>query len=285
MKKMIAFYNIQVEEFKLKKSKDKNADVFKFIETDPKLISWSSSLIPQLEKFNQAKFEADKIFVGLYRPFFKQHLYFGEKMIHRRGQMAELFPSSQTGNRVISVTGIGSSKEFSALISNVAPDIQVQMNCQCFPLYFYEHTDRSSHSLFESDTHELKRKDGISDFIFDLAKKGYGTNVTKEDIFYYVYGFLHSSEYRQTFANDFKKMLPRLPLVDDVRDFWAFSKAGRKLADLHINYESVEPHPTTRVVLPEIQYQMDAYEFYSVEKMRFPKKDRSARNIGMMPEW
>ena len=44
-------------------------------------------------------------------------------------------------------------------------------------------------------------------------------SVSKEDIFYYVYGFLHSPEYRETFANDLKKMLPRLPLVEDVKDF------------------------------------------------------------------
>ena len=49
------------------------------------------------------------------------------------------------------------------------------------------------------------------------------------------------------FANDLKKMLPRLPLVEDVKDFWKFSKAGRQLADLHLNYETVEPYPLKRV--------------------------------------
>jgi predicted helicase len=82
-----------------------------------------------------------------------------------------------------------------------------------------------------------------------------------------VYGFLHSPEYRETFANDLKKMLPRLPLVDDVRDFWAFSNAGRKLADLHINYETV-PY------FEGVTIKGEDSGFYQVEKMRFPKKDQ-----------
>jgi predicted helicase len=108
-------------------------------------------------------------------------------------------------------------------------------------------------------------KNGISDFIFKRAKKQYSKTVTKEDIFYYVYGILHSPEYRTAFANDLKKMLPRLPLLDKVADFWAFSKAGRALADLHINYETVPPYHGVTVTGADSG-------FFRVEKMRFPKK-------------
>lgn len=104
------------------------------------------------------------------------------------------------------------------------------------------------------------------------AKALWQKNVTKEDVFYYVYGFLHSNEYRETFANDLKKMLPRLPLVEDVRDFWAFSKAGRKLAKIHLNYESVAPHPDVKV-------SGDDSKFYTVEKMRFPKRTRKTASF------
>ena len=83
------------------------------------------------------------------------------------------------------------------------------------------------------------RHDGVTDYILHEAREKYRTNaITKEDIFYYVYGFLHSEEYRKQFAADLKKMLPRLPLVENAVDFKAFSEAGRKLADLHLNYES-----------------------------------------------
>ena len=69
-------------------------------------------------------------------------------------------------------------------------------------------------------------------------KKDGGDELNKEDIFFYIYGILHSPEYRQRFAANLKKELPRIPLA---QDFAAFSRAGRALADLHINYETVEP--------------------------------------------
>jgi predicted helicase len=139
------------------------------------------------------------------------------------------------------------------------------MNGLIFPLYFYEERKKNSPSLFDvAGEREYIRRDGVSDFILERAQKQYGKNVSKEDIFYYVYGILHSPDYRETFANDLKKMLPRIPLVEDVRDFWAFSKAGRKLAELHINYETVPPHPEVLVTGAENNY-------FIVEKMRFPK--------------
>jgi predicted helicase len=275
MQKMIAFYNTQVEDFIKEKTKNSNLNVNDFIESDERKISWSSSLIPNLERGNKTQFEKENFAINLYRPFFKQFLYFGDKMIHRKGQMNELFPNIKLKNLVISVTGIGSSKEFSCIISDSMPDLQVQMNNQCFPLFYYEKREKVSKGLFDEEgDSEFIRRDGISDFILERAKKQYGKNVEKEDIFYYVYGFLHSPEYKELFANDLKKMLPRLPLVDDVKDFWVFSKAGRKLSELHLNYETVPAFEGVNVKLPDVKYQMDVYEFHRVEKMRFPKKDQ-----------
>ena len=123
-------------------------------------------------------------------------------------------------------------------------------------------------SLFdESGESEYIRRDGVSDFILERAQLIYGSRVTKEDIFYYVYGILHSPDYRTTFANALKKMLPRIPLVDEPRDFWKFSKAGRELADLHINYEEVPSYP-------DVIVSGEQSEFFQVQKMRFPKKDK-----------
>ncbi len=123
-------------------------------------------------------------------------------------------------------------------------------------------------SLFDSKIEDKYiQKSGVSDFILERATKQYGKNVGKEDIFYYVYGFLHNSEYRELFENDLKKMIPRLPLVDDVKDFWAFSKAGRKLAALHLNYEKLPAFDGVTIT-------GNNSGFYRVEKMRFPKKDQ-----------
>lgn len=162
------------------------------------------------------------------------------------------------------------------------PDLELIGKSQCFPLYYYEENKNTQKTLFDTPSDdEYIRRDGVSDFIWERAKKQYGKNVTKEDIFYYVYGFLHSPEYRKTFANDLKKMLPRLPLVDDVRHFWAFSKAGRQLAEQHLNYETVEPckevlvlyNPlSTSAALSQANNEEMEYLNYTVQKMRFPKK-------------
>ena len=139
---------------------------------------------------------------------------------------------------------------------------------------WYEKKEKVQGSLFEKTEDEYTRYDAISDFILDQAKTRYGSKVIKEDIFYYVYGILHSPDYRKTFANDLKKMLPRLPLVEKVADFWAFSKSGRELADLHLNYEEYKPpkeilingKPISRTGYPENQLVVSKMSFASKEK-------------------
>ena len=113
---------------------------------------------------------------------------------------------------------------------------------QCFSLYWYERVEHKQCGFFDTQDSDYVRHDGITDFILEQARQ-IDFKITKEDIFYYVYGFLHAPEYRETFAADLKKMLPRIPLVENPTDFWAFSKAGRDLADLHLNYETVAPWP------------------------------------------
>ena len=104
---------------------------------------------------------------------------------------------------------------------------------QCFPLYYYEAARQFS--LFGDN---MERRDGISEFILRRARSLYGNDVSKEDIFYYVYGFLHLPGYREKFSAELKKSLPRIILSDK---FWEISRAGRELAALHLNYESQPP--------------------------------------------
>jgi len=180
-----------------------------------------------------------------------------------------LFPSEKEANILICVSGVGANKGFSVLLTELVPNYHFLDTMQTYPLYYYEESKKQSRSLFDTNegNSEYIRRDGVSDFILERSKKQFGKNVSKEDIFYYVYGFLHSPEYRTMFANDLKKMLPRLPLVDDVRDFWKFSKAGRELAGLHLNYETVPAYEGVTVKGAD-------NGFYKVEKMRFPKKDQ-----------
>jgi len=202
-------------------------------------------------------------------------VYFNRNFNNCVYQLPKLFPSKNSTNLVILTSGKGDSKDFSVLISNLLPCYDTLGKTQVFPLYYYEENKDVQQGLFETDdTSEVSasgkyiRRDGVSYYILEKAKQQYkATNITKEDIFYYVYGFLHSPEYRETFANDLKKMLPRLPLVEDVKDFWAFSKTGRQLAEIHLNYESVPPYEGVKV-------EGEDSKFFKVEKMRFPKKDQ-----------
>jgi predicted helicase len=194
-------------------------------------------------------------------------------------QLPKLFPTSDTENLVICVHGVGGSREFTTLITDVLPDRGLVGASQCFPLYYYEEvatTKRSSDVLQsclftvpeKDQATNYRKKDGVSDFILTKAREQYQIEfIMKEDIFYYVYGFLHSKSYRETFSADLKKMLPHLPLVERYTDFVAFSKAGRTLADLHLHYETVLPYPGVKVCGEES-------DDFRVKKMRFLKRDR-----------
>lgn len=262
------FYNNQRLLFHESKQTNPELKIREFIDYDLSRISWTLALEEDAERNRLHDLNSGTVVNCLYRPFFKQKLFFSRALNERVYQMPKLFPTPATKNIVIGVSGVGASKEFSTLISDSIVDLQVLFNGQIFPLYYYEERPKQSPGLFdEKGGNEYIRRDGVSDFILERALKQYGKNVSKEDIFYYVYGFLHSIEYRKTFTNDLNKMLPRLPLIKDVRDFWKFSKAGRQLAELHINYETIPPITSIKVTGLETG-------FYKVEKMRFPKKDQ-----------
>ena len=183
--------------------------------------------------------------------------------------MLRIFPTPQSKNLVICTSGIGSN-DFSVLMANCIPDLNIlEAGTQCFPIYIYERRERKQLSLFDNSNDEYILKDAISDFITQETKKLYHCDVTKEDIFYYVYGLLHSKEYRKTFSADLKKSLARLPLVSTLDDFMSFSNAGRMLAKLHLEYEQAEFSPQVSVSGIE-------HNNLDVTKMRFlQNKDRS----------
>lgn len=231
--------------------------------------SWSRDWQNNLKRNKSIIENQDEYRKTIYRPFVKVNSYFDDDLNQERYQLTKLFPKASYKEPVIVLTGVGASKPFSVLLVNEIPNYDFIEKSNCFPLYFYEERQKNSPSLFDAaGDSEYIRRDGVSDFILARAKKVYGKNVGKEDIFYYVYGILHSPDYRTAFANDLKKMLPRIPLVDDVRDFWKFSKAGRALAELHINYESVPPYEGVQVT-------GESSGFFTVEKMRYPKKGQT----------
>lgn len=268
----INFYNSERIRFHKESESKKDIVAEDFIDYNGTKISWDKRrLIGGLKKNKKITFDVNNIREGFYRAFCKQHNYFSLDISHSLYLHKDFFPEQGSKNLLITTSVQGGSNGFSTLITDSFTEYSMGM---CFPLYYYEEKEDLQGSLFDATTEsKYIRRDGVSDFIWERAKKQYGKSVTKEDIFYYVYGILHSTDYRETFANDLKKMLPRIPLVDKPKDFWAYSKAGRQLADLHINYESVEPYDGVEVKLSEEFNQMSADEFYYVTKLRFPKKD------------
>lgn len=251
------FYESQRQDFVSGKTNEITFDTTK--------ISWDEAVMNKCRKGTEIKFDEDCIITGHYRPFCKENLYFDSDFIQRVYRQKFIFPRKDSKNLVIAVAGLGASKDYSVLISNLLPDLGFNTACQCFPLYWYEVIEPDQNYLFGDDDAQIVKHEAISDFILERAQSKYGNKVQREDIFYYVYGILHSKSYRETFSADLKKMLPRIPLVSDYEKFWAFSKAGRNLANLHLNYEKVAP-------CPDVTVEGDDKNDFIVKKMSFPKK-------------
>lgn len=271
MKETINFYNSECDRFSLTKEKQNlkiltrdQLDKFirNFIDKNPLKITWDRPQINDIKKQKKYTFSSDKICTALYRPFCKQHVYFSRELSNCVYQQPKLFPTIEHKNLNICFPAM---KNGLPLVVNQVPDLHFNGDTQCFPLYWYEKVEHIQRGFFDMQASDYVRHDGITDFILEQARQ-IDFKITKEDIFYYVYGFLHCPEYRETFAADLKKMLPRIPLVENPTDFWAFSKAGRDLADLHLNYETVAPYPDVVVAGAE-------YGKFHVEKMRFKSKD------------
>ena len=297
MRRMVEFYNEQQRDYRVALLANKNLSVEDFIDTDATKISWTRALRNDIKNGITHNYSENEYRGGLYRPFCKQNLYFASEFIESPGLSKKLFPYAGVENRVICLSGVGASKDFSVLLTDTIPNLDSIEKSQCFPLYYYEERKLKKYNDGSTDmanmfdpTEQIDyiRHDAISDFILERVRKAYGGKITKEDIFYYIYGILHNTEYRTAFAADLKKMLPRIPLVDESRDFWRFSKAGRTLAELHLNYEN-RPSATGVIVtyntIPqsEIEKAMQSGEMetinYQVEKMRFPSKTDKSKII------
>ncbi len=255
----ITYYNGKVDSL----SQDPMQDLDQLIEYDSTKFAWTVAPKNDIVKLKKYHFYKASVVSSMYRPYCKNWAYFHTQLNHRVYQLPKFFPTSQHENLVITIPNAGGKKEFTPLISNVIPDLHVNGDSQCFPLYYYEEKEAYSNELDLDANAEDRytRRDAITDWALEEFKQAYGDyKIQKEDIFYYVYGILHSPDYRTQYAHDLRKEMPRIPYV---ADFWGYSRAGRALAQLHLNYESLEPYPLTE--------QGDAAH-YRVEKMRFPKK-------------
>ncbi len=274
MRRMIDNYNTEVDRYaQACQGALQKPDVDAVVQSEPRRIKWSRALKADAGRGRRYAFESNSVVLGIYRPFTKEWVYFNRRLNEIVGQMPRFFPTPRHPNLAISVTGAGESKDFSCLMVDSPPNRHLISGSQCFPLYVYEKaadTSASSGGLFSeneatADAEGYVRREAITDTALENFRKHYGdATITKEDIFYYVYGMLHSPEYRSRFAADLKKMLPRVPYAPDFR---FFSQAGRDLAYWHLNYETVEPWPVEEEAKP--QGDLSDLAYYRIEKMRF----------------
>lgn len=265
VRRMIEFYNSQI-------GVDQP-------DMDPTKISWSPALLAAYKSHKDIKVVAESVRESMYRPFCKEQLYSEPSLIERPGQLSKLFPTPEHENIAI-IASIAGTKDFSVLISDTLPDLHLVGDAQTFSLYTYEPVVEDDGGLnLNLGGGEVvdgyTRKENITDATLAAYRSTYGDeSIAKEDIFYYIYALLHHPEYREKYAADLKKMLPRIPLA---KGFWEYSRAGRALAELHLGYESVEPYPLDEVASsPAPEDLEERFEFYRVQKLQFgPKKDKT----------
>ncbi|WP_318245124.1 type ISP restriction/modification enzyme [Brevibacterium gallinarum] len=260
--RMIDFYNSEVDRWVSAGSPLPAED---FIDFDPQKISWTLSLRNALRQRKKLSFSEEKIRVGLYRPFNRQYGYFDRLINHAPGITPGLFSGSESDNFGFYLTSPSTHyPSFSVIATDLIPDLHLHDTGQLFARYAYR--DLGDDGLFTG----RQKVDNITDWALSQYQAAYGADVSKDDIFFYVYGLLHSEEYRTRYAADLRKALPRIPQVPGKERFDAFVKAGRQLSRIHIGYEDVQPYPLTAelaTVLPE-----DEYELYAVTKMRYGGK-------------
>lgn len=289
MSRMIDAYNADLKRYMQAKQRSggSSVQVEDVITQDHAMVSWARGLKNELKAGRQQTFEAGAVVTALYRPYSKQFMYFCRRMNEMVYQVPVLFPTARHVNYVVSVTGLGATKAFSALVMDVVPNLETISKGQCFPRYWYEQVGGGKGKKAKGrmdfggdlpDEDGYVRHDAITDQALSAFQKHYkDKKISKDDLFWYVYGLLHSPEYREKYATSLSKMLPRIPFA---RDFWAFSRAGRELGEWHLNYETIEPWPLEEVVGGDAHppkktgKEASPASLYRVEKMKYAGKAR-----------
>ena len=240
---MVGDYIGALQEWKERRTK--SLDLDEIVSRHSSNVRWDDALRSNLRQRKGVSYSLDNIWTTQYRPFVKQHCYVDYVLVNRKYQMDSIFPSHDSENWAICVPGIGSTKPFSVLVADTMPDIQLMFNGQYFPRYRFERRNEKQGELLD-EAHGLQRVDNITDTALRTFRVHYGDNtISKDEIFEYVYGILHAPTYRERFANDLAKELPRVPFA---RDFRAFAEAGRTLTELHRGYETCLEYPLEVVV-------------------------------------
>jgi len=237
IKSTIKFYNEEVvrltDYIKEKHIKDVNKiNLDNFVRNDDAKIKWSLGLKNKLKGLHKATFNSKDIEFSLIRPFTKRYFYHNRALVDRPSNYKQLL---SVDNLFLCTNGRGQQKGFSTLMTNLAPEIQTVYNAQVFPFW----------DVFEvkkNDRVELKTKLNISDWAVEtFRKKCKNDKIKAENIFHYIYGIFHHPNFTSYFENYLKISSPRVPLLS--KHFDTISEIGKKLSQLHLNYEKAKETP------------------------------------------
>ncbi|MBT1674265.1 DEAD/DEAH box helicase [Curtobacterium flaccumfaciens] len=232
MSRMVDSYEQQVEARK----KDPR---FAF-STNPREIAWGGVLRAKAERGTPVQFDESSIRVGAYRPFQKQYCVFDSNLNERQYQLPKLFPAGEDNYGFYLTSPSTHFPSFAVLATDVLPDLHTLDTGQFFPRYVYDVEQQDgAFAMFDGP----QRRDNITDTALARYRELFGADVSADDVFFAVYGLLHSEDYRHEFDADLKKLLPRIPELTDPTDFRSFADAGRALFELHVGYEDAPLYP------------------------------------------
>ncbi|MEX2309006.1 MAG: type ISP restriction/modification enzyme [Pirellulales bacterium] len=253
VQRFIDAYNGEVDRYKRTR---KPGDIHQFVNYD--ILKWSETVKANVVRGRYAQYDESKLRKCLYRPFTKQWIYFHGMLVERRYQFPEIFPKeSQENENIVIWIKVGAVWPMFPFAAKQIVDLLPVSGSQCVSFYMYSRDGTN-------------RRENITDWALEEFREHYGNKrITKWDIFYYVYGILHHPAYREKFADNFKRELPRIPFAPD---FKAFAAAGKKLAELHLGYEQLEPRPLKWIEAEGVPLS------YHVAKMRLAK-DKSAVRV------
>ena len=270
----VEFYNEQVAAFQKTNptgtapQREKLARAF--ATQDPRKFHWYEKNYREMGNGVRYTLNDADFTVGCYRPFFKQRMYFSWQLNNRPGRFPEIFPSRDGNNLGICIANKGASSPFHVLMTTGIPDFHLTGDSIYFPRYRYVPAQALMRSP-DVDNPELERISNINPEAVAQFREHYGDDgISDDDLFYYTYGMLHCQQWREAFADDLTKAPARIPMAATADDFWAFVEAGRQLADLHVNYETVDPHDLEEIYAPG--WNAAATGAYRVGKMSYASR-------------
>lgn len=207
----------------------KTEDISDFVD---RTIKWTSELENYLEKDVKISYNKKRICKAIYRPFVQHFLYFDRIIVHRPYQQPDIFGIEKPFENQVICLSTYDRRNFSVLASKFIPNLNLYGDpTQCLPIYRYTETG--------------ERVENVTDWALGQFQKKYkDKKITKEDIFHYVYAVLHHPAYRAKYEINLKREFPRIPFYGD---FWKWASWGKKLMELHLEYESAEPYSLERV--------------------------------------